>query len=269
MHKCLLTATFLVICPLLVAQQTQPAPIIVRWKLDAIDSDLLVRNGLEIVMIGQDGLTVKVTLTVRDQRQVALVDVTNESGRRVEVIPSRMTLDLVEPEVKPFPYLDPDTLAESVRSTSGWAYVFDAMAIMGSGMATQKSYTRGSVGNTQVDITTTTHDQVPQDSVIENINRNSERKAGKASEIQYAALRENTVLPGEEVRGSVFFAPPKHYKIDYQNGKLETVLRVPVGDYVFEFPFWWEGTPQKAERMTEYDAAKYFYNFPILWKAKK
>lgn len=217
-------------------------------------------------MLGQDGLTVKVTLTVRDQRQVALVEVTNETGRRVEIIPAHMTLDLVKPESKSFPYLDPDTLTESVRRSSGWEFVFDAMAIMGSGMATQKSYTRGNVGGAQVDITTTTHDQVPQDRVIENINRNNERKAGKASEIQYAALRENTVLPGEEVGGSVFFAAPKNYLKDYHKGKLETNLRVPAGDYIFEFPFWWEWTSadKKFERMQNRGNV-----FPTWWKAKR
>jgi hypothetical protein len=177
-------------------------------------------------MLGQDGLTVKVALTVRDQRQVALVEVTNETGNRVEVVPARMTLDLVQPESKSFPYLDPDTLAESVRRISGWEFVFDTMALMGAGRATQTSHTTGSItsqsastvrevgsigetrvetqGEAQVNMKTTTHDPVPQERVIENIKQNQERRASVASEIQYAALRENTVLPGEYVGGSVF-----------------------------------------------------------------
>jgi hypothetical protein len=221
-------------------------------------------------MAGQDGLTVKVALTVRDQRQVVLIEVTNETGNRVEVVPALMTLDLVQPEPKSFPYLDPDTLAESVRRGSGWEAVFDAMAIMGSGMATQTSHTTGSIiggiGSEQVDIRTTTHDQAPQDRVIENIQRNQERKASKASIIQNAALRENTVLPGESVGGSVFFAAPKHYQKDYQNGKLENVLRVPVGNYVFEFPFWWEGTPPKTNYQEGQSSG---FEFPVWWKARK
>jgi len=239
-----------------------PAPTVVRWQFGARNSDWLVRNGLEIVMLGQDGLTVKVALTVHHPRHVALVDVTNETGQRVEVVPSRMTLDLVEPEHKPFPYLDPDTLAASVRQTSIWAYVFAAMASMG----TQQSHTTGMVGGVRVNMTTTTHDQAAEDRAIEAINRNTERRVGVASDIQRGALRENTVLPGEDVGGSVFFATPKHYDKDYGTGKLETVLRVPVGDYVFEFPFWWEGTLPTTKRQEVNDHP---FEFPLWWKARK
>jgi hypothetical protein len=222
----------------------------------------LVRNGLEIVMLGQDGLTVKVALTVRHPREVALIDVTNETDQRVELVPSRMTLDLEEPEQKPFPYLDPDTLPTSVRQTSIWAYVFAAMASMG----TQQSRTTGIVGGVRVNMTITTHDQAAENRAIEAINRNQERKAGRASDIQRGALRENTLLPGENVGGSVFFATPKHYQKDYETGKLETVLKVPVGNYVFEFPFWWEGTPPKTNSQ---EVVANPYQFPEWWKAKK
>ena len=213
-------------------------------------------------MLGQDGLTVKVALTVRQPREVALVEVANETGDRVEVVPSRMTLDLVGPEQKPFPYLDPDTLAASVRQTSIWAYVFVAMASMG----TQKTHTTGTVGGAPVNMTTTTHDQAGEDRAIEAVNRDQERKSGAASEIERGALRENTLLPGEIVGGAVFFATPKHYQNDYETGKLETVLRVPVGDHVFEFPFWWEGTPPatRGQEMVEYT-----FRFPEWWKAKR
>jgi len=235
---------------------------VVRWKSGAPNSDLLVRNGIEIVMLEKDGLGVLVALTVRPPRQVALVEVVNRTGQRVEVVPSRMTLDLMEPEPKPFPYEDPDTLAASVRRTSGWEYIFVAMASMG----TQQSHTTGMVGNVPVDVTTTTHDQAAEDRAIDNLHRKQERKAAMASDIERGALRENTVLPGEDVSGSVFFAAPKHYDRDYQKGRLETVLRVPVRDYVFEFPFRWEGnTPKKKSQ----DVNNHPFEFPLWWKAKK
>jgi len=213
-------------------------------------------------MVYQEGLTVKVALTTRKPRQVALVEVTNESGQRVEVMPATMTLDLAEPEHKPFPYEDPDTLAKSVRRTSAWAYVFVAMASMG----TQQSHTTGMVGNVPVNITTTTHDQAAEDRGIDNLHREQEHKAAMASDIERGALRENTVLPGEVVSGSVFFAAPKHYDRDYQKGKLEAVLRVPVGDCVFEFPFWWEGKPPKTKPEGTDNPV---FEFPLWWKAKK
>ena len=239
-----------------------PAPTIVRWQLGAPNSDRLVRNGLEIVMVAQDGLTVKAALTVRHPRQVALVSVTNQTGQRIELLPSRMTLDLVEPEPKPFPCEDPDTLAAKVRLVSPWMYVFAAMASMG----TQQSHTTGMVGGVPVNMTTTMHDQAAEDRALAAINRAEERKADMASNIQREGLRENTLLPGESVAGAVFFAAPKHFAKDYQKGTLETVLRVPVGDYVFEFPFWWEGTLPTTKRQEVDDHP---FEFPLWWKAKK
>jgi hypothetical protein len=245
-----------------IALAQTPAPISVRWQSDARNSDWVVRNGLEIVMLGQDGLTVKVALTGRDPRQVALVSVTNQTGQRIELLPSRMTLDLVEPKHKTFRYLDPDALAAKVRQVSPWVYIFGAMAMMG----TQTSWTSGTVGGQRVNLRTTTHDQAAEDRALNNIEMEQERKAAEASNIQSEGLRENTLLPGESVAGAVFFAAPKGYEGDYEQRKLETVLTIPVGDYVFEFPFWWGLPPRRPKRFWRTPEV---VDFPTLWKAKK
>ena len=256
----------LAIVPATALAQTPP-PTVVRWQSDARNSDWVVRNGLEIVMLGQDGLTVKVALTGRDPRQVALVTVTNQTGQRIELLPSRMTLDLVEPKHKTFRYLDPDALAAKVRQVSPWIYIFGAMAMMG----TQTSWTSGTVGGQRVNLSTTTHDQAAEDRVRNDIEMEEERKAAEASNIQREGLRENTLLPGESVAGAVYFAAPKHYDKDYRTGKLRAVLRVPVGDYVFEFPFRWEPNLQTAKRgRTVLNLKGYpVFEFPTWWKARQ
>jgi len=251
----------LAIVPATALAQTPP-PTVVRWQSDARNSDWVVRNGLEIVMLGQDGLTVKVALTGREPRQVALVTVTNQTGQRIELLPSRMTLDLVEPKHKTFRYLDPDALAAKVRQVSPWIYIFGAMAMMG----TQTSWTSGTVGGQRVNLSTTTHDQAAEDRVRNDIEMEEERKAAEASNIQREGLRENTLLPGESVAGAVYFAAPKGYEGDYEKRKLETVLRIPVGDYVFEFPFWWELPPPRPKRIWRTPEV---VDFPTWWKAKK
>jgi hypothetical protein len=51
-----------------------------------------------------------------------------------------------------------------------------------------------------------------------------------------AALRENTVLPGEHVSESVFFGYPKHFGgFKERHTTAEADLRVPVGDHVSSF----------------------------------
>lgn len=256
-----LSSVLAIMLPGMALAQTPP-PTIVRWQSDARNSDWVVRNGLEIVMLGQDGLTVKVALTGREPRQVALVTVTNQTDQRIELLPSRMTLDLVEPRQKTFRYLDPDALAAKVRQVSPWIYIFGAMAMMG----TQTSWTSGTVGGQRVNLSTTTHDQASEDRVLNGIEMEQERKAAEASNIQREGLRENTLLPGESVAGAVFFAAPKGYEGDYETRKLETVLRIPVSAYVFEFPFWWGLPPPRPKRIWRTPEV---VDFPTWWKAKK
>jgi hypothetical protein len=191
-----------------------PPPTIVRWQSDARNSDWVVRNGLEIVMLGQDGLIVKVALTGREPRQVALVTVTNQTNQRIELLPSRMTLDLVEPKHKTFRYLDPDALAAKVRQVSPWMYIFGAMAMMG----TRTSWTSGTVGGQHVNLSTTTHDQAAEDRVLNDIEMEQERKAAEASNIQRDGLRENTLLPGESVAGPFSSLPPRATRATTRSG---------------------------------------------------
>ena len=218
-----------------VALAQTAVPTVVRWQSGTSNSDWKMSNGSLTLTLRQDGLTLMVALTKFGPYQVALVTVFNETHQRIEVVPSRITLEQVEPEHAPYTYQDPDKLAKSVRHISRWAYVGAAMA----GMGTQESQATitNSDGSTST-ATITTRDSAAQDRAIENINRGRDLRAARASIIQTDALRENTVLPGEDVSGSVFFAVPKHYGKYYRyKGKLETVLRVPVSDYVFEFPF--------------------------------
>jgi hypothetical protein len=172
-----------------------------------------------------------------------------------------MSFDLVEPERNSFVYQDPDKLAKSVRSVSPWAYLFAGMA----GMATQESHTTATVATTDgnmalINSTTTTPDNAARERAIQKLNDKRVAKEVAASKIEDSALRENTVLPGEDVWGDVFFNPPKRYANDYAKGKLEGVLRVPIGDCVFEFPYWWDRRMQPKNLDSD---------FPSLWKAKR
>jgi hypothetical protein len=247
-----------------IADAQRHAPIVVRWQNGDPNSDLIMRNGRELLILQQGGLSVVVNLAVSHPRQVALVYVRNATDRRFEVVPSEMSFDLVEPARKPFAYQDPDELAKSLRRVSPWAYVFAAMA----GMATQQSHTTGTVttagGSTAfINSTTTAPDNAARDRTIQNLSETQLAKEVAASKIQDIALRENTVLPGEGVWGHVFFNPPKHYERDYAMGKLECILRVPISDYVFEFPYVWEVTMEPRYRSSD------ILPFPSSWKAKR
>lgn len=229
-----------------------PAPKVVGWEPGAPNADFVVRNGRSYVTLRRDGLSVLVSLGTYDLWTIIHVSLTNASGRRVEVVPSRITFDLFEfrngaqPERIPLVYQDPDRLAASVRHVSRWAYVGAAMA----GMSTQQSTTRGTVtgddGSTAtIDATTTTRDQAAEDRAIDTIERNREGRAGVASDIQDHALRENTLVPYPDPNwtcaGDVYFTFPKHFNFKrfrkLKGDEMEDDITVPVGDYIFVFPF--------------------------------
>lgn len=240
--------------------QTQ-TPTVVNWRNGAPNSDVILRNGRGLLILHQAGLSVVVNLEVRRPRQVVIVYVRNGTGQRIELVPSEMNFELADLDGGTFVYQDPDKVAASIRRVSPWAYLFVGMA----GMATQQSHTPGTVnmpgGNTAfINSTTTAPDTAARERAIDNLNEARAAKEVAASKVQDVALRENTVLPGEEVWGYVFFCPPKHYSKAYGKGKLEAVLRVPVGDYVFEFPFLWQAKAKPGNQEFE---------FPDLWKAKR
>jgi hypothetical protein len=229
----------------------------VRWQSGAANSDLIVRNGLQIAILDHEGLSVRVTLTVQNYRQVALVGVINQTPNRVEVVPSEMTFVLLDPEGKTFPYQDPDKIAAKARNAAALASVLAGI------LSYQRSYTTGAIHGTSFYSTTTTYPNVSGSALA----LAGQIKEDEASNIQRDGLRENTLVPGEHVAGAVFFAAPKHYEKDYKTRKLETLLRVPVGDYMFEFPFWWELPPPAPRRF--WDRADDVVVFPLWWKAKK
>lgn len=51
-------------------------------------------------------------------------------------------------------------------------------------------------------------------------------------------FRENTLLPGKSLIGEVDFNWPKHFWHDTKNKTAEFDLSVPVGNYIFVFPYW-------------------------------
>jgi hypothetical protein len=246
-------SSVLAMLPVLAALAQTPASNIVRWQSGAPDSDLVVRNGLEIVLLDHEGLSVRATLRVIDDKPQVFLAVVNRSSSRIELVPSLVKFKLVAPEEKAFPYLDPDQVAAKIRNEA------TAYAMVGFMLGAHASYTVGQAGGTGFNSTTTDSGWVAV----------AEGKRQKAESIQDHGLRENTVLPGESVGGVIFFRNPKHYDHDYSTGKLECVLTVPIGHYLFQFPFWWDLTlTAKAKKGLFTRTEHYELEFPTWWKAK-
>lgn len=229
------------------------ATSVVRWHFGAPNSDVIVRNGLEVVVLDQQGLSVRATLRVSDDKPQVFLAVVNRSSSRIELLPSLVTLKLVAPEEKAFRYLDPDQVAAKIRNEAG------IYALVGFMLGGRASYTVGQAGGEGFNSTTTNSPWVAA-AEVRNL---------KAESIQEHGLRENTVLPGESVGGIIFFGNPKHYDHDYSAGKLECVLIVPIGHYLFQFTFWWDGMlTTKPKKGLISRTEHYELEIPTWWKAK-
>ena len=68
----------------------------------------------------------------------------------------------------------------------------------------------------------------------------------EAARILQTALRSGSLPPGQAIAGAVYF--------ERQKKKEETLLRVPVGKMVFEFPFTWSGGRVVDARISPVDA---------------
>ncbi len=221
-----------------VALAQTPAPTVVRWQRDGKDADAFLVQGEFVEALERGELIVSASLRDTGQKMQANVAVVNKTGHRIDVVPSAMTLEVTKPEQKSLAYQDPEKLAASIRHKGRWT---DALVggLAGAGGTTQTSETSGTVtmddgstGTVNATTTTRTHDQAAVDRAAAQVERKRRVRDAEASKLAATALLSNTLLPGGRIIGAVYFERTKHHD--------EAVLRVPVGDYVFEFPFRWE-----------------------------
>ena len=235
-----------------VALAQTPPTTIVRWQSGAPNSALIVRNGLEIVMLDHEGLSVRAILRITNDKPQVFLAILNGSPNRIDLAPSLVTFKLVAPKEKAFPYLDPDQVAAEIRNEA------TAPAMVGFMLGAHASSTVGEAGRAGFHSTTTDSGLVAT----------THRENQKADSIQARGHRKSALVPGDGVGGVVFFDNPKHYAKDYRTGRLDAILTVLVEDYLFEFPFWWDGKLTTKCQKGLLGSCHYTFGVPLSWKAK-
>jgi hypothetical protein len=177
------------------------------------------------------------------------VMITNLSKQRADVLPNTFTLDILEPKPKSLPYESPEQLAKAIDRKIRWR---NALAGMAANMATQQStststssiYGNMSATNNKGDSangiyngssTTNTTANTPDYAARHRANQQAAENIQTGQEmvdyINRATLKANTLMPGQDVFGVVFFKREKD--------KQFLILRIPIGRTVFEFPVSW------------------------------
>ena len=233
---------------------TTQSSSIVRWHESSQGSDKFLKDGAVIKVLTESGVTVAVSLRDTGWKMRADIMITNNTERRFDVLPEMFTLHAVTPPngrwdpqegTKSLAYQAPEKLAKSIRRRAGWVA---ALSAVGGSMETQESK---SVSSTEGDVrvrdkngnsvsgtysgTTTTTTRSPNYAARERWNEQATNAIrGFENTISYMfriTLKSNTVMPGQDVLGAVYFEREKRSR--------EGLLRIPINNITFEFPYTW------------------------------
>jgi len=190
-----------------------------------------------------NGFTVTVALAGNKKYFRADVFVLNISPANADVFPANFTLEEVKPKEKTLAYVDAEKIIRSIQKRVAWG---NAMTGMGAGMQRQQStttttstgrasatasdgtYATGTYNGSAVS-TASSPDYAAQARANQIIQARNQQVANISQELSQTALRTNTVVPNQSVRGFVFFEAEK--KVE------DVVLSIPIGATVYKFPF--------------------------------
>jgi hypothetical protein len=155
------------------------------------------------------GIDVAVGLTDLHHDAIrAWVQISNHGTTDVALAPEKATLEILNPGHKVLPAMNPDKLATAIQRIGE----DDGKSLRSGCEATDPGYGTAPCPKALA-------------SALE-IERTAE---ATAADVRSSALRAQVLKPGEQAQGAIFFT--------YQKKRGESVLRLPVGDQVFEFHF--------------------------------
>ena len=193
----------------------------VKWLAGTEGSERLYSEGLTVESLTINGVTVQVSLQDTGWKLLANIAIANESLQAVNVVPSHITIDNLGQIKKSLPYQQPQKLRTAVNHQILWTEA-DAAPSASGYLVTAGYRTSDNDGLKR------TQNYLAQHQA--DVELVSERKAdfNPHWEVNAVALRDAVLLPSGHIYGSTWFE---------RDGKLqEMILRVPVGDLVYEFP---------------------------------
>jgi hypothetical protein len=188
-----------------------------RWLVGTEGSERLYSAGLEVESLTVNGVTVQVSLQDTGWKLLANIAVANGGLQAVNVVPSHITIVSLEQIKKSLPYQQPKKLRAAVNHQILWTEANAAPSA--SGYLVNAGYRTSDNDGLQG-----TQNYLAQ----HQVDVESKADFNPHSEINTVALKDAAILPSGHVSGSTWFE---------RDGKLqEMILRVPVGDLVYEFP---------------------------------
>ena len=188
-----------------------------QWLVGTEGSERFYSEGLMVESLTVNGVTVQVSLQDTGWKLLANIAVANGSLGAVNVVPSHITLDDLGQVKKSLPYQQPKKLRTAVNHQILWTEANAAPSASGYLVnADYRTSDNDGLNRTQ--------------NYLAQHQADVQRKAdfNPHSEINTVALKDAVILPSGQISGSTWF--------ERDSKPQEMILRVPVGNLVYEFP---------------------------------
>lgn len=199
---------------------------VAHWTAGAAGSDQFLSDDSLVESLTVNGVTVQVTLHDTGWKLRANVAVANDGKEQVSVNPAKFTLNEFAPSVKLLAYQDPKEMAKSVSHGVLWTSTSATTPNASAQYANPTSAVNVAYKTPFVSTQTPNYLVPAQSAQLDAARHDVDLSAVR--QIHNTALREGVVAPGAEAAGAVWFERDKKAE--------QLVLRVPVGQTIFEFP---------------------------------
>jgi len=195
---------------------------VARWRAGAPGCDQFMSQGRIVESLTANGVTVQVSLQDTGWKLRASVAISNQGAANLEVMPSLITLDELQPSLRILPSQNPAKIAHAVNHQSLWTIATaqpspSAVVLRDNGSVTTQSLAYRP--NAAPDYL---GQHYASASAKNSVSRDD------TADPRTLALKSSALAPQQKTAGTIWFARDP--------GARELSLRVPVGDLVFDFP---------------------------------
>ncbi len=199
---------------------------VARWNAGAPGCDQFLSQGRLVESLTANGITVQVSLQDTGWKLRASIAISNQTGANLAVLPSLITLDELQPNLRLLPAQNPSRIAHAVNHQSLWTIASaepspSAVVLRESGSASPQNLAYRS---------NAAPDYLSQRLVLASAKNSAARE--DSGDPLALALKAGSLAPQQKAAGVIWFARDANAR--------ELSLRVPVGDLVFDFPLSFE-----------------------------
>jgi len=205
---------------------------VARWQEGEPGCDQLLSNGTLVESLTVNGVTAQVSLNDSGWKLRANIAIANGGAEAIHLEPSKFILDEIGSNGRPLFYQDPEQLAKNLTHQALWTETTAAPSRFTSPLSSAPTeQTNARFKTSFAPSTSAPNYLIQQQNAEEDAVRNKGKQvlADTAQQIRALALKPGNVEPNDKVSGSVWFERSKNPQL--------LVLRVPIGDESFEFPF--------------------------------